>query len=108
MNAELEEWITELHRRLSRYGLVAGRDEIWEYYQQTRIERINKYYRRLFEIGINEGMIRTDLSINIILAVYLNLMELPLKTEYLDFLEMNNQSIYEDATEVFLNGIIIK
>lgn len=81
---------------------------IWESYQKNRKERINKYYRQLFEIGINEGLIRSDININIILAVYLNLMELPLKKEYIDFLDMNNQNIYEDATEVFLNGIIVK
>jgi len=81
---------------------------IWDYYQVNRSDRINNYYRRLFEIGVNEGIIRNDVKIDIILAVYLNLMELPLKAEYVDFLGMNSQSIYEDATEVFLNGIIIK
>lgn len=81
---------------------------IWESYQKNRKERINNYYRQLFEIGINEGMIRSDINLNIILAVYLNLMELPLKTEYIDSLDMNNQNIYEDAMEVFLNGIIVK
>ena len=82
--------------------------EIWDYYQINRSNRINKYYRRLFEIGINDGMIRDDVDINIILAVYLSIMELPLKGEYIDFLDMNSQNIYEDTTEVFLNGIIIR
>ena len=82
--------------------------EIWDYYQKTRLERINKYYRNLFEIGVNEGLIRTDIKLDIILAVYFNLMELPLKAEHIDFLDMNNQTIYLDATEIFLNGIMIK
>jgi len=34
MIAELEEWITELHRRLSRHGLIAERDKVWEYYHR--------------------------------------------------------------------------
>ena len=79
--------------------------EIWDYYQKNRMDRINKYYRSLFEIGVDEGKIRNDISIDIILAIYLNLMELPLKAEYIDFLNMYNQNIYEDTTEVFLNGI---
>lgn len=82
--------------------------EIWEYYQKSRIDRINKYYRRLFEIGMNEGKIRDDINIDIMLAVYLNLMELPLKAEYIEFLDMKNQNIYEETTEVFLNGILTK
>ena len=82
--------------------------DIWDYYQKSRIDRINNYYRRLFEIGINEGEIRNDINIDIILAVYLNLMELPLKSEHIEFLDMKNQNIYEETTEVFLNGIITK
>ncbi|WP_299163570.1 TetR/AcrR family transcriptional regulator [uncultured Eudoraea sp.] len=80
--------------------------EIWEYYQKTRMERINKYYRSLFELGAKEGKVRNDISIDLILAVYLNLMELPLKSEHISFLNMQNQNVYEDTTEVFLNGII--
>ena len=82
--------------------------DIWDYYQKKRIDRINKYYRRLFEIGIEEGIIRDDVNIDIVLAVYLNLMELPLKNEYVEFLSMNNQNIYEDAADVFLYGILKK
>ena len=80
---------------------------IWEYYQKARINRINNYYRRLFEIGIQEGLIRADINIDIIVAVYMNLMELPLKSEYIETLNMNNQNIYEEATEVFLHGISV-
>jgi len=80
--------------------------DIWEYYQKTRVERINKYYRKLFETGINEGMLRDDININVIVAIYMNLMELPLKTEYQKFLGMYNQNIYEFTTEIFLNGIV--
>lgn len=82
--------------------------EIWDYYQINRIERIDKYYRRLFEIGINEGIIRNDINIDIIIAIYFNLMELPLKNKYIEFLNMNSQNVYDDVTDVFLNGIISK
>lgn len=81
---------------------------VWDYYQVSRSNRINIYYRRLFEIGVEEGMVRSDISIDIILSVYLNLMELPLKTEYVEFMDMKNQNIYVDASELFLHGILIK
>lgn len=80
--------------------------EIWEYYQESRRERINKYYRQLFEAGAREGVVRSDISIDMILAVYLNLTELPLKAEYIAFLGDENQNIYEEVTEIFLNGIL--
>ncbi|MCK0189125.1 TetR/AcrR family transcriptional regulator [Arenibacter sp. F20364] len=82
--------------------------DIWDSFQQNRIERINKYYRRLFEIGINENVIRSNVNLDIIIAIYFNLMELPLKNKYIDILNMNNQNIYDDVTDVFLNGIIVK
>jgi hypothetical protein len=62
----------------------------------------------LFEKGINEDFIRADINIKIVLAVYLNQMELPLKQEYLNYLDINNEIIYENVTEVFLNGILVK
>ena len=80
--------------------------DIWDYYQQTRIERINNYYRKLFVIGVDEGIIRDDININVVLTVYMNLMELPLKTQYQEFLGLDNQNIYELTTDIFLNGII--
>ena len=79
---------------------------IWEYYQKSRAERINKYYRRLFEIGVKEGKVRSDISIDLILAVYLYLTQLPLKSSHLDFLKLDHQNIYKDTTDVFLNGIL--
>lgn len=82
--------------------------ELWEYYQEARMDRINRYYRSLFESGIKEGAIRNDLDINVILAIYLSLTELPLKQKYMNFLDRNNENIYEDVTEVFLNGITVK
>lgn len=82
--------------------------DIWDYYQETRIKRIDKYYRALFEKGVNEGLVRADIEIKTVLAVYLNLTELPLKQEYLNYLGINNERIYENVTEVFLNGILVK
>jgi AcrR family transcriptional regulator len=82
--------------------------DIWEYYQELRRNRIDRYYRSLFEDGIREGVVRADIDINVILVIYLNLTELPLKQEYLTFLGVKNESIYEDATEVFLKGILVQ
>lgn len=82
--------------------------DLWEYYQATRINRINKYYRQLFETGIIEGRIRKDLQMDLILATYMILMELPLKTGYHGNLKLDMANIYDKTTEIFLNGIIRK
>ncbi len=80
--------------------------DIWEHYQDNRLQRINKYYRKLFEIGIQEGFVRSDMDPDMILTVYLCLTEIPLRAGYLDDLGMKNQQIYDDITEIFLNGIL--
>lgn len=81
--------------------------DIWDEYQKNRIERINKYYRRLFQIGIDEGIVKSDVNLDVIIAIYFNLMELPLKNRYIDLLNMNSQDIYTEVTNVFLNGIMV-
>lgn len=81
--------------------------DIWDHYQQTRIESINNYYRKLFVNGVDEGIIREDININVVLTVFMNLMELPLKTQYKEFLGLHNQNIYELTTDIFFKGITI-
>ena len=81
--------------------------EIWDHYQQARKQRIDRYYRQLFEAGIREGMVRSDLDPDLILITYLSLTEIPLLSGYVDSLNMNNQDIYDHITEIFLKGILI-
>ena len=80
--------------------------EIWAYYQESRRERINKYYRYLFETGVREGVLRDDIGIDLILTVYLSLTELPVRAGYIALLGNENQRIYEEVTEIFLKGIL--
>jgi AcrR family transcriptional regulator len=80
--------------------------EVWTNYQVARQDRIDRYYRRLFEIGTQEGLIRDDVDTNLILTVYLTLTEIPVKATYINHLKMSNQEIYENITEIFLNGVL--
>ena len=80
--------------------------EIWEHYQEARNQRIDNYYRQLFEVGIREGMVRSDMDTDLILITYLSLTEIPLRSGYVDSLNMNNQDIYDHITEIFLTGIL--
>lgn len=82
--------------------------DIWGAYQKNRVSRIDKYYRRLFEIGMDEGIIRSDVNLDIVIAIYFNLMELPLKSSYIKLVNMNSEDIYESVTDVFLKGIMVE
>lgn len=86
--------------------LELSKPGVGEYYEKERNARIQKYYRRLFETGIEEGLIRKDVKINLILTMYLHLTLMPLRPEFQKLLDMNNEDIYVDVQEVFLNGIL--
>ena len=90
------------------HDLEVNTPDIWDYYQHARKQRINKYYKRLFEMGIRAGVVRSDINLELILSVYLSLTEIPLRVEHTDQLEMDPAKIYEDITEIFLNGIIAR
>ncbi|MGM0933127.1 MAG: TetR/AcrR family transcriptional regulator [Bacteroidota bacterium] len=88
--------------------LELGTPDLWAYYQSKRAERIKNSYKKLFEIGVEEGVIRNDLNLDIILLAYLNLMVIPLRTEYINQLHVNSETIYEEVQEIFLNGVLSK
>lgn len=80
--------------------------ELWEFYEAERKKRVNKYYRKLFQTGIEEGALRKDLDIDIVILAYLNLTAVPLQSRYVDQLGLDNERIYENIQELFLNGIL--
>lgn len=79
--------------------------DVWDYYQETRKLRINKYYKRLFEIGKSEGEIRDDINIDLVVTIYLHLTKISLTSENINNLHMSSQLIYKEITDVFLSGV---
>lgn len=86
--------------------LAVSTPGVGDYYEQQRTIRIKKYYRRLLETGISEGVVRSDVDLDLVLAIYLNLTMMPLRPEYHELLNMDNKNIYSDVQEIFLNGIL--
>ncbi len=82
--------------------------EIWGYYEQLRLSRINKYYRQLLTNGIDEGIIRKDINIEILLIVYMQLTKIPFNKGQFQKLHINNQKLYEDISRAFLEGAMIR
>ncbi len=82
--------------------------EIWEYYEQLRLSRINKYYRQLLTNGIDEGIIRRDINIEILLTVYMQLTKIPFNNGQFQKVHTNNQELYDDISRVFLEGAMIR
>lgn len=80
--------------------------ELWDAYQQQRTERVHTYYHRLFQQGVDEGVIRRDISLQLIVLAYLQLTELTVNQERLSNLPYGNEEIYEHLTTLFLEGVV--
>jgi len=80
--------------------------ELWESYQRERQRRIQIYYRRLFEQGIREGLIRDDIDLQLIILAYLQLTELTVQADKLAELPYSGEEVYEHITTLFLEGAL--
>jgi AcrR family transcriptional regulator len=79
--------------------------ELWNMYLELREERINRYYRKLFDSGIQEGIIRNDLDPDLILQAYFKLTEIPIHSEDFRELELRNEEAYNQISILFMEGI---
>jgi len=82
--------------------------ELWILYLNMREERINRYYKRLFESGIEEGILRSDLNPALILHAYFKLTEIAIQSDDFMGLELTNQEAYNQISTLFLEGIMKK
>ena len=79
--------------------------DLWHQYMNMRKDRINRYYKRLFEMGMEEGMVRKDLNPALVLSAYFKLTEISVNSEDLRGLNLNNQEAYQQISTLFLEGI---
>ena len=80
--------------------------DLWESYQRERQRRIQTYYRRLFEQGVREGLVRDDIDLQLLILAYLQLTELTVQTDKLAELPYSGEEVYEHITTLFLEGTL--
>lgn len=130
VNSEINQNLEKIleNRKLSFYGKLseifaftvtlldrAGEDflkdlriytpDLWKEYMQMRDERIDRYYRSLFDSGIKEGIIRDDLDIDLMLDVYFKLTEISVSADAFSGGKFSNQEVYRQISILFLEGI---
>ena len=82
--------------------------EIWDYYEESRKFRIEKYYRQLFIHGIEQGIVRKDIDIQILLEIYLHLTDMSVNADQFNKVHYSNQDLYSEISKVFLEGALIR
>lgn len=80
--------------------------DIWETYEGQRQERVRNYYQQLFRQGMQEGLIRQDLDLELIVLVYLHLTELSTGAEKMTGYTLSSAEIYESINSIFLEGVL--
>lgn len=82
--------------------------ELWDEYQEMREARINKYYKKLFEDGRQEGIIKDDIDSDLMLFAYLKLTEISVTADLFRKIEMGSHKVYQQISRIFLEGILKK
>ena len=77
---------------------------IWSKYQQMRSERLKTLYRSLFKQGIQQSIIRKDISLDFILFIYTKLTELVVDPSALDPIKVDSKKAYNMVSRLFLEG----
>jgi hypothetical protein len=81
---------------------------IWDYYEECRQNRIDKYYRRLFLHGVEQGIVRKDIDLEILLKIYLHLTDMSVDADQFNKINYSNQDIYSEISKVFLEGALVR
>lgn len=79
--------------------------DLWDLYMKMRENRITRYYKQLFESGMEEGIVRKDLAPALMLHAYFKLTEISIHSEDFEGLGLTNQEAYFQISRLFLEGI---
>lgn len=82
--------------------------DLWELYQQQRSDRIDQYYMRMFQQGVDELLVRSDIDLRLMVLAYLQLAELTVVPERLGVMPYNQEELYDVCTALFLEGALLR
>ncbi len=75
---------------------------LWSDYQDARQFRLDTFYRRLFEEGIAQGVLRNDVPVDFMLLAYTKLTELVIRPKNLP---TSLADAYKLTTQLFIQGV---
>lgn len=76
---------------------------LWADYEASRQFRLDTFYRRLFEEGVVEGVMRSDVNLDFMLLAYTKLTELVIRPKSLP---ISLSDAYQLVTTLFLQGVV--
>ncbi len=74
-------------------------------YQKMRMNRINKYYKKLFADGIDEGIVRSDIPLDFVLYFYSKVTEIAVYPSEQDELKYSPKKTYQYLSRLFYEGV---
>lgn len=80
--------------------------EIWEEIEEFRREKIFKNFRIILEAGVSNGTFRRDLNLDLLLQMFMTLVQDFLNPETLIRLGCSAPDIFKSIFQVFFEGII--
>lgn len=74
-------------------------------YEKMRLMRINKYYKKLFSEGIEQGIVRKDIPLDFILYYYGKVTELAVNPADQDLTKFSPKKVYQYLSRLFYDGV---
>ena len=80
--------------------------EIWEEIEMFRREKIFKNFRIILEAGVSSGMFKKDINLDLLLQMFMSLVQNFLNPETLLRLDCSATDIFRSIFQVFFEGIL--
>ncbi len=80
--------------------------DIWKRIDEFRRRRIREDFGQLFKEGIQKGIFRNDVDLELLLLIYSNTIQNVIKPEVLVHLPFSASQVYEAVIKVFFEGIL--
>lgn len=78
--------------------------DAWNWYQSGRRERVERLYGQLLRQGQEESVLRRDISLPLLIEVYLALSGIAVNDVALPIAEKTGEDLYQVITSVFFDG----
>lgn len=104
--------LTFLTEKLSYLGPVLARDlqkavpGLWTEVSQFRQDRIRRYFRAILEDGRHGGFFRADIDPDLLLGMFLSLVQRLVTPEEIRRTGRSPKNIFESIVKVFFQGIL--
>ena len=82
--------------------------DLWKEIDEFRKERVNIDFKQMVEEGIERGVFRNDINVDVLVLMYANAMQSIINPETLSTLPLNVSQAYDAIVQIIFGGVFTK